>query len=82
MQIYKLMLGEDFRSTDHNCFPTISMLCTHNNRRSKNNNFVIERPRTGLALNCYRYLGIKLWNSASSKMFKNGKFKYSYKNFC
>ena len=48
---------------DHSCFTTLSMVNSHNTRHSKNNNFVVERPRTDLGLNSFRYLGPKLLSS-------------------
>ena len=69
---------------DHSCFTQVNMVHTHNSRHSKNNDFVVERPRTGLGLNSFKSLSLKLWSSVPEifKNLKNVQFKYSYKNFC
>ena len=68
---------------DNSCFTPVSMVHTHYTRHSKNNNFVIERPRTQLGLNSFKYLGPKLWSSVPeiSINLKKDQFKYSNKNF-
>ena len=56
---------------------------SHNTRFSKKKNFITERPRTRLGLNCFKYLGPKFWSSVP-ETFKNLKkdcFKVKYKNF-
>ena len=84
LQVCKLMLNtlRGFE-VDHSCFTPISIVHSHNTRHSKNNNFVVERPRTRLGLNSFRYLGPKLWSSVPEnlKKLKIDKFKYSYKKF-
>ena len=50
------------------------MVHSHNTRHSKNNNFVVERPRTDLGLNFFGYLGPKLWSSVQENL-KNLKKK-------
>ena len=66
LKVCKLMPNtlEGFE-VDHSCFSSINMVHTHNKRYLKNNNFVVERPRTGLGLNSFKYLGPKLWSSVS-----------------
>ena len=56
LQVCKLMLNtlREFE-VDHSCFTPVSMVYTHN---TKNNNFVIEKPRTGLGLNSFKYYGL------------------------
>ena len=53
------------------------MVHSHNTRHSKNNNFVVERLRTDLGANPFRYLGPKLWSSVPEnlKKLKIIKFK-------
>ena len=84
LQVCKLMLNtlRGFE-VDHSCFTPVSMVHAHNTRHSKNNNFVVERPRTGLGLNSFRYLGSKLWSSVpyNFKNLKKEQFKCSYKKF-
>ena len=84
LQVCKLMLNtlRGFE-VDHSCFTPVSMVHTHYTRHSKNNNFVIERPRTQLGLNSFKYLGPKLWSSVPEifKNLKKDQFKYSYKKF-
>ena len=77
LQVCKLMLNtlRGFE-VDHSCFTPVSMVHAHNTRHSKNNNFVVERPRTGLDLNSFRYLDPKLW-SIVHENFKNLKKKNS-----
>ena len=40
----------------HSYFTIVSMSHSHNTRQSKNNNFLVERPRAGLGLISFRYL--------------------------
>ena len=63
---------------DHSCFTPVSMVHSHNIRHWKNNNFVVEKPRTDLGLNSFRYLGPKLWSSVPEnlKNLKMNKFNY------
>ena len=65
-------------------FTPVSMIRIHNIRHSKKNSFVVERPRTGLGLNSFKYLDPKLWSSVQEifKNLKKDQFKYSHKNSC
>ena len=68
---------------EHNRFTLASSDHSHNTRFSKKMNFITERPRTRLGLNCFRYLAPKFWSSVV-ETFKNLKkdcFKFRYKNF-
>ena len=71
-------------AVDRNRFTLASSAYSHNTRFSKKKkNFITERPRTRLGLNCFKYLGPKFWSSVS-ETFKNLKkdcFKFNYKNF-
>ena len=57
---------------EHNRFTLASSVHSHNTRFSKKMNFITERPRTRLGLNCFRYLGPKFWSSVP-ETFKNLK---------
>ena len=87
--VYKLQICKLMRNTitgfdvDHNRFTLASSAHSHNTRFSKKMNFITERPRTRLGLNCFKYLGPKFWSSVP-EAFKNLKkdcFKVNYKNF-
>ena len=64
LHVYKLLFNtlREFE-VDHSCFIIVSMIHTHNIGHSKNNIFVVKKPKTGLSLNSIRYFGIKLWSS-------------------
>ena len=60
MQICKLI--SDFIAgfdVEHKRFTLTSYIHSHNTRFSKNINFITERPRTRLGLNCFKYLATK-----------------------
>ena len=87
--VYRLQICKLMRNTitgfdvDHNRFTLASSAHSHNTRFSKKKNFITERPRTRLGLNCFKYLGPKFWSSVP-ETFKNLKkdcFKVNYKNF-
>ena len=82
LYVCKLMLNtlRGFE-VDYSGFTPVSMVHSHNTRHSKNNNFIVERPRTELGLNSIRYLGLKLWLSVPEnlKNLKINKYIYRYK---
>ena len=87
--VYKLQICKLMRNTitgfdvEHNRFTLASSVHSHNTRFSKKMNFITERPRTRLGINCFRYLGPKFWSSVPEtfKNLKKDPFKFRYKNF-
>ena len=68
---------------EHNRFMFARSVFSHTTRFSKKTNFITERPRRILGLNCFRYLGPKFWSSVPEnlKNLKKDCFKVNYKNF-
>ena len=48
---------------EHNRFTLACSVHSHNTRFSKKINYITERPKTRLGLNCLKYLGLKFWFS-------------------
>ena len=73
LQICKLMCntitGFD---VENNGFTLASFVHLNSTSFSIKKNFITERPRTRLGLNCFRYLGPKFWSSIH-EVFKNFK---------
>ena len=65
--IHNITTGFDVK---YNRFPLASSVHLQNTRFSQKMNFIIERPRTRLGLNCFRYLGPEYWSSIP-ETFKN-----------
>ena len=85
MQICKLMKNTIGRfEIDHKYFTPVSSIHSHYTRFSKKSNFVLERPKTLLGLNSFRYLGTKLWSRVPENIINLKKMNsnISIRNFC
>ena len=71
--VYKLQTCKLMSNTitgfdvEHKRFTLASSIYSHNTKFPQKINFLIERPRTRLGLNCFKYLGPKFLSNVPDK---------------